>query len=160
MPRRSFSQRRAESRGFREKTAQLRDERFFRRLHLESQQQHLQRHQPVLRLFSTILQNVDVLDPVNKFVILDEHPDSINDGYFLNNPDNTRWVDLPASYHNGAVGLSFADGHSEIHRWIGGRTQLPVSTAGFSAPLINGRGGPELEDFRWLMERTAVKRPN
>lgn len=110
--------------------------------------QHYGNHKQYMKM-------ADVLDPVNKFVTLDEHPDSINDGYYLNNIDNVRWVDLPASYHNGAVGLSFADGHAEIHRWLGGRTKAPVTTRGFQSPFINPRGGPEFEDFKWLMERTT-----
>ena len=58
--------------------------------------------------------------PSYLFVTLDEHPDSINDGFFQ--PFSTlasyqHWFDLPASYHDGACGFSFADGHSEIHHW-------------------------------------------
>lgn len=55
--------------------------------------------------------------PANTFVLLDEHPDSINDGLFSNDADITQWTDVPASYHGGAAGFSFADGHSEIHPW-------------------------------------------
>ena len=40
---------------------------------------------------------------------------SINDGYFVNNPAQNTWQDIPASYHNGACGFSFADGHAELH---------------------------------------------
>src|SRR6266496_3676315 len=60
--------------------------------------------------------------PAQYFVTIDEHPDSINDGYFLNNPSvasPAHWGDTPATYHNGAGGISFADGHSEIHKWRG-----------------------------------------
>ncbi len=62
--------------------------------------------------------------PAQFFVTLDEHPDSINDGYYLNDPGNmaANWGDTPASYHNGAGGISFADGHSEIHKWKGRAT--------------------------------------
>ncbi len=31
-----------------------------------------------------------------------------------------EFIDLPASYHNGACGISFADGHAEVHKWLGG----------------------------------------
>jgi len=43
--------------------------------------------------------------PTGIFVFLDEHPDSINDGYFLHQADDPAWIDLPASYHNGAAGF-------------------------------------------------------
>ncbi|HWI58501.1 MAG TPA: prepilin-type N-terminal cleavage/methylation domain-containing protein [Bacillota bacterium] len=88
------------------------------------------------------------------WVTLDEHPDSINDGYFLNNPGTipTAWGDGPASYHNGACGISFADGHSEIHKWRSSTTKVPVRF-GWNPPTFDA---PGREDYRWLMERTAV----
>lgn len=60
--------------------------------------------------------------PANIFTFLDEHPDSIDDGEFMNNPGYAKgqesWRNLPASYHNGAAGISFADGHAEMHTWL------------------------------------------
>jgi len=57
--------------------------------------------------------------PAQTWVYMDEHPDSINDaGAFApNTPSNIP--DAPATYHNGAAGFAFADGHSEIHKWKG-----------------------------------------
>jgi prepilin-type N-terminal cleavage/methylation domain-containing protein len=95
--------------------------------------------------------------PSNFFVTLDEHPDGINDGYFLNNPAGatlgSKWGDTPASYHCGAGGISFADGHSEIHKWRSGATKFPVTTSSYNPPNFDALG---VEDCRWLMERTAV----
>jgi prepilin-type N-terminal cleavage/methylation domain-containing protein/prepilin-type processing-associated H-X9-DG protein len=54
--------------------------------------------------------------PTDTWVYLDEHPCSINDAGFFN-PRATQWIDQPATYHNGAAGFAFADGHSEIHKW-------------------------------------------
>ena len=70
--------------------------------------------------------------PVNTFVILDEGP-SINDGWFMMNmggfdprdPGLQAFGDRPASYHNRAGSFSFADGHSEIHKWRGDRPFTP-----------------------------------
>jgi prepilin-type N-terminal cleavage/methylation domain-containing protein/prepilin-type processing-associated H-X9-DG protein len=98
-------------------------------------------------------------NPANLYVMLDEHPDSINDGYFLNNPNTaqlTGWGDAPSSSHSGAAGFSFADGHSEIHKWKS-RTSMPPVNArvgGFS-------GGPTFDalgkiDAEWLCSRTSV----
>jgi prepilin-type processing-associated H-X9-DG protein len=92
--------------------------------------------------------------------MLDEHPDSINDGYFLNDANvNTlvKWGDLPASFHNGACGFSFADGHSEIHKWRSWVTIQPVKlSAGFTAtPFssdpVNGR-----KDAEWITTHMSV----
>jgi prepilin-type N-terminal cleavage/methylation domain-containing protein/prepilin-type processing-associated H-X9-DG protein len=59
--------------------------------------------------------------PSDLFVMLDEHPDSINDAFFdFSMPINaqlTSYVDMPAAYHNGACAFSFADGHVELHAW-------------------------------------------
>ena len=65
------------------------------------------------------LKQSDVVLPAITYVTLDEQADSINDGFFTvpHNPDPSNWGDVPASYHNGACGFSFADGHAEIHKW-------------------------------------------
>jgi prepilin-type N-terminal cleavage/methylation domain-containing protein/prepilin-type processing-associated H-X9-DG protein len=59
----------------------------------------------------------------NLFVLMDEHPDSINDGYFIATLNGfgglTQLCDVPATYHNGACGFAFLDGHSEIRTWHG-----------------------------------------
>jgi prepilin-type N-terminal cleavage/methylation domain-containing protein len=51
------------------------------------------------------------------WVFLDENPTSINDGSFICEPGINQWIDCPASYHNNAGGISFADGHAIIRRW-------------------------------------------
>jgi prepilin-type N-terminal cleavage/methylation domain-containing protein/prepilin-type processing-associated H-X9-DG protein len=58
--------------------------------------------------------------PVNLMVFIDENPGSINDGYFLDSPDLGTWYDYPAITHGNASGMSFADGHVEMHRWRDG----------------------------------------
>ena len=87
--------------------------------------------------------------PARIYVTLDEHPDSINDAYFWTSIPRTivaaagNWADLPASYHNGACGFSFADGHSEIHKWRFPTTRLRVSTTGsfIGAPYPKSASG-------------------
>jgi prepilin-type processing-associated H-X9-DG protein len=60
--------------------------------------------------------------PSDLWVLLDEHPDGINDGFFSfampPSPAATTWIDGPATYHNNACAFSFADGHAEIHKWL------------------------------------------
>jgi prepilin-type N-terminal cleavage/methylation domain-containing protein len=93
--------------------------------------------------------------PSNFFVTIDEHPDGINDGYFLNNPAGAgQWGDTPASYHCGSGGISFADGHSELHKWKSGATKLRVTTTSYNPPVFDALGR---EDYLWLIERTAVR---
>jgi prepilin-type N-terminal cleavage/methylation domain-containing protein/prepilin-type processing-associated H-X9-DG protein len=67
------------------------------------------------------------------WVFNDEHPDSINDGIQYtptSDQEDSQWGDLPASYHNGAAGFAFADGHSEIHKWLNPNTIHPVTGNG------------------------------
>src|SRR5688572_3695206 len=60
----------------------------------------------------------DIKSPAMTWVMIDENPFSINDGWFVCDPNTPNtWFDVPASYHNGAGGLSYADGHSEIKKW-------------------------------------------
>jgi type II secretory pathway pseudopilin PulG len=93
--------------------------------------------------------------PAKIFVIIDEHGDGLNDGYFLNNPDGaTKWGDAPAAYHGGAGCISFADGHSEIHKWRSSVVKYPVKFVDW------GRTPVALQDFdfSWLLERTSFPR--
>jgi prepilin-type N-terminal cleavage/methylation domain-containing protein/prepilin-type processing-associated H-X9-DG protein len=56
--------------------------------------------------------------PTDAWVFTDEHPDSVDDAllYTANYPV-TKFTELPGNQHGGACGISFADGHSEIHKW-------------------------------------------
>ena len=94
--------------------------------------------------------------PAQIFVFLDEHPDSINDGYFLNKAYYREWIDLPASYHNGAGTFSFADGHAESHRWLHASTQPPPKPETVILPMDVPQG--EGQDFYWVLKRMSVAR--
>lgn len=108
--------------------------------------------------FRVYVKEADCTDPapVNLWVMIDEHPDSINDGGFgVQMPTSTaatRWVDVPAKYHNNAGGVSFADGHSEIHKWLRPSAIPEVTYSGISG-LINSPNNP---DVLWLAKRTST----
>jgi prepilin-type N-terminal cleavage/methylation domain-containing protein/prepilin-type processing-associated H-X9-DG protein len=97
-----------------------------------------------------------VPQPAQIFVFIEEHPDSIDDGYFLNKPDVREWIDLPASYHNGAVNLSFTDGHLETHKWLYSDTKRPSRPEG-AQPLPSAVPPNQTTDFDWLMQRTSTE---
>ena len=97
-----------------------------------------------------------VPEPSRIFVYTEEHPDSINDGYFLNKPYSGEWHDLPASYHQGAAHLAFADGHVERRLWTQSSTKPPARPDAAQLPFSISEN--DLDDFVWLMERTSVKR--
>lgn len=95
-----------------------------------------------------------VKSPALTFVFLDEREDSINDGWFATNPDvRYNIIDYPASYHGQAGGFSFADGHSEIHKWRDPRT-MPVLRAGQLLPL-NARLSGNV-DVDWMQQRAST----
>ncbi len=98
-------------------------------------------------------------NPAQKFVIVDEHPNSIDDGYFLNDPSRTNaWTDLPASRHDGAGSFAFADGHAELHRWVDASTrQRVVPKAAIPSVSILPR---QSEDFLWLQQRATERWTN
>jgi prepilin-type N-terminal cleavage/methylation domain-containing protein/prepilin-type processing-associated H-X9-DG protein len=92
--------------------------------------------------------------PTEIFVFLDEHPDSINDGYFLERDYYPEWHDLPASYHNGSAAFSFADGHSSLHRWTQSATDRPPLPDAANLPIpvpANGNG-----DLEWVLAHMSV----
>ena len=99
--------------------------------------------------YKQFMKTTDVPQPTQTWVTLDEHGDSINDGYFINNPNSGHWGDIPASYHNGACGFAYADGHSEIHKWTSQTTIRQVSYKWKNIPFdAAGR-----VDFEWWKER-------
>ncbi len=103
--------------------------------------------------YTLCTKTAQIKSPVHLFVVLDEREDSINDGWFASDPDTLyQIVDYPASYHGNAGGLSFADGHSEIHKWRDSRT-MPRLVQGQALPLNqNWRGDP---DILWLAQHAA-----
>jgi prepilin-type N-terminal cleavage/methylation domain-containing protein/prepilin-type processing-associated H-X9-DG protein len=93
----------------------------------------------------------------NTFVFLDEREDSINDGFFVVEMDGypgspKNLVDSPASYHGGSGGLSFADGHSELHKWKSQFVLLPP-LVGQSRPYPTPDAGNP--DVVWMQERAT-----
>ena len=105
------------------------------------------------------LEDMNNPGPSSTFVFLDEREDSINDGMFVvdmggypDKPTMYRMVDIPASYHGGAGGLSFADGHSETRKWLDSRT-VAAFRKGVSTPY--DRPSPNNKDIAWMQERAT-----
>ncbi len=95
----------------------------------------------------------DVVEPAKTWLTLDEHPDSINDAFFITNPDVNNWEDIPASYHNGACGFSFADGHAEIRKWLSSTSVYPVD---FSYGPVKPFDELGRQDMQWYRERIQL----
>jgi prepilin-type N-terminal cleavage/methylation domain-containing protein/prepilin-type processing-associated H-X9-DG protein len=114
-----------------------------------------------------------IRNPSGLYVIMDEHADSINDG-FLQEPaaqsssewtsvsqNGASWNDIPASYHDGGCSFGFADGHSEIHVFKSTVcTILPVlyqsrpTPPSFTSDPVAG-----WQDALWVGSRSSVPAP-
>jgi len=94
------------------------------------------------------------LPPSEALVFLDEREDSIDDGYYAVNMDKAAWqlVNFPGGFHNRAGGLSFADGHTEVHRWVDARTTPPFKKGQKRefTPLKDNR------DLTWLQDHATA----
>ncbi|MDA1276661.1 MAG: type II secretion system protein [Verrucomicrobia bacterium] len=105
------------------------------------------------------LSDIDLMGHSKAFVFIDEHPDSINFGDMavaMNDgvpPAQIHIIDYPASTHNGAGGMSFADGHAEVHKWLDPRTRLPWKNASMALVVPS----PRNQDMVWLSERTSIR---
>ena len=85
--------------------------------------------------------------PTDATVFIDERSDSIDDGYFAIDEVTAQLPNLPAGYHNSASGITFADGHAEIHKWRDSRT-LPLLSSTFQKFVPC----PGSVDLTWLQQ--------
>jgi len=93
--------------------------------------------------------------PTDAFVFADENPDSLQDGYLEVDSMNGNFPDVPAAYLSGACGLSFADGHAEIHKWLtSALTSIPVGPPRVvhNPPVP---GGTKNLDWIWFSQHSA-----
>ncbi len=90
-------------------------------------------------------------NPSLAFVFMDESEFTIDDGYFAVLVNEDTWENYPAYRHGGSGTMSFADGHSELKRW------LEPSTGKLSAPLgfvpAPKFGNARNRDLQWLSDR-------
>jgi prepilin-type processing-associated H-X9-DG protein len=99
-----------------------------------------------------------VFGPSVAYVLIDEKDTSIDDGEFLvNETVNNVIANIPASYHAGAGGVTFADGHAEIHKWRTAEVLLPAQQAGIiNTPHENFIScNPGNIDLLWLQDHAT-----
>ena len=88
----------------------------------------------------------------------DEDPYSINDGGLAVacDPNQIRWVDYLSTYHNWGCGLSFCDGHAEIHKWRGTSLRIRSKAAGPAAPNWSPTSA-DYADWNWAQQHTSIR---
>jgi len=112
------------------------------------------------RMYFKMSDLLAVPGPSKIFVFLDMRPDSIDIGNFAVNmqgfspysPGNYAFYDLPGFYHNRACGFSFADGHSEIKKWLDPRTMPALSETSLVNDTFNS---PYNKDIAWLQDHAT-----
>jgi len=104
--------------------------------------------------------------PDKIFVFLDMREDRVNwsnfmtdmTGYVLGtspNPGAYAFTsDMPGFYHNNACGFSFADGHSEMHKWLDARTMPPLQDGG-NPVGVTSTPSPRNQDVAWLQDHST-----
>jgi prepilin-type N-terminal cleavage/methylation domain-containing protein/prepilin-type processing-associated H-X9-DG protein len=117
-------------------------------------------------------QNANILKTVRKlgeittpgpsavFLFIDEHENSINDSHFTAFRDfhsfgSQKWCDAPSGRHGNATGFTFADGHSEIHKWNSDVTRVNPG-ANEDYPWGFTFLTPTQRDFDWCLQHTAA----
>jgi prepilin-type N-terminal cleavage/methylation domain-containing protein/prepilin-type processing-associated H-X9-DG protein len=115
--------------------------------------------------------NADVLKTVRKlgditapgpssvFLFIDEHENSINDSHFTAFRDfhsfgSQKWCDAPSGRHGNSTGFTFADGHSEVHKWASSVTQ--VNAAGGGYPWGFDFLTPVEADWNWFRQHSGA----
>jgi prepilin-type N-terminal cleavage/methylation domain-containing protein/prepilin-type processing-associated H-X9-DG protein len=102
--------------------------------------------------------------PVKTWIFLDQREDRINWGNYCTDmtgfsPPNAGQYefgqDMPAYYHGNAGGFSFADGHSEIHKWRDSRTCTPLT---YGVQTVNTIASPRNNDIAWLQDHSVRPR--
>ena len=87
--------------------------------------------------------------PSGLWVLLDEDAKGLNDAAFAFGMESPEWFDAPGTYHDGGCGFAFADGHSEIHRWLS-RAEKASGGVVITDPL-------DQQDWAWMQQRTSAR---
>ena len=97
----------------------------------------------------------DIPNPAKTWLTIDEHPDSLNDGFFINDPATPYWGDYPGTLHGNGTSFSFADGHVEFHPWRSRSVRARVSFQYVFQPRTDVA---TRQDLKWYHERAGLVR--
>jgi hypothetical protein len=88
-------------------------------------------------------------DPSGALVFIDESSKTLEDGYFAIQVDNRIWQNDPSDRHGRGANINFADGHSQIYKWLEPQT----GKHNYDAPALK----PTDRDFDRLAPTIAIK---
>ncbi len=99
------------------------------------------------------------IGPVNAFIFCDESMYTLNDGWLQISMGAANWPDVPAAYSGGRNEFSFADGHSEVHKWLTQALKIVPYKYGVGYPqsaVSALPGGKQNVDWVWFTSHASV----
>lgn len=101
------------------------------------------------------------MSPSDNWVLIDEHPDSVDDAYFgigmYPTTPTTHFSSLPASHHSGASTIAFADGHCVAKKWVVKSTIVPVEYKNWDYDDHPSFGSTDRRDYDWLLTHSTER---
>lgn len=112
--------------------------------------------------------DIKKISPSKVWVFVDEHPDSINDPclfadavavrngntWIMSDGGLTQWRDLPSALHNGSCGFAFADGHSQIRKWVS-KSMIEAGKSVNFVELAQAVDVGDTTDRKWFCEASG-----
>ena len=96
-----------------------------------------------------------LVNPTMTWVFMEENPASIDDCWFVADPDHPAlWYNSPAVLHGLSSMISYADGHAQVHKWSDGNMindrnpQVP--------PGCNVTADSKSSDLSWFFSVTTI----
>ena len=113
---------------------------------------------PGWAFFFKLSQLISPMGPSKGIVFLEENMCNLQDGYLQVSDYEPKFPDVPGSYHHWGCGMSYADGHSEIHTWVTPTLKILVT---YNMPVQNNitatPGGPRNTDWDWWTNHTSYQ---
>lgn len=105
--------------------------------------------------------------PADVIVFLEEHPNSllngVSDGFLQVNSDPSAGLfpDVPGSLHKWNCGMSFADGHCEMHKWITAVLKINVvqNNSVVVSSVYSGSSSGGNPDWYWFVSHCSAPAP-
>lgn len=97
----------------------------------------------------------EIPSPSSTFAFMDVTPQNLCTPAFIVLFPGFQFYHVPATHHNRRGVTSFADGHSEAHKWVDSRT---FRTAALGVKIGHNFSSPKNPDLAWIQERTTLPR--
>jgi prepilin-type N-terminal cleavage/methylation domain-containing protein len=111
---------------------------------------------PLWTYYTKLSQLITPLPPTMALIFCEENMCNLNDGFLEVSDNSPGWPDVPGSYHHWGCGMSFGDGHAEIHQWVTSALKINVYYGISEANVAANPGGPNNVDYLWWQQHTSA----